>query len=132
MMVAEEPFADLFSVSLRKRAISRTLREPLLPLAGSAIVATLDERGAPMQSNAAAFHDGHVFYIRLRADAPELDNLRRSPRLSIHVRDPLDVRRHITAQGRAIELRVQPREKLAYVRIALDPDDERGTSDADG
>lgn len=102
--------------------MSMNLREPLLPLAGTGVVATINEDGAPLQSHVAAFYDGQFYYLRMKVDAPELDNLRRNPRLSVSMRNPLNVIEDIVVRGSAVEQRVQPEYQLVYVRIALDPD----------
>jgi len=130
-MLAEEPLAELFSAWHKERMMGRSRREPLLPLAGRAVVATINEDGTPLQSCAAAFYDGQFYYLRLKADAADLDNLRRNPRLSMYIQDPLDVTKHIVVRGSAIERRVQPSYQLVYVRIAPDPDDKPAPSDAD-
>ncbi len=106
-------------------------REPLLPLAGTGVVATINEDGTPLQSRAAVFYDGESYYLRMNADAPDLDNLCRNPRLSLCIRNPLDVTEHIVVRGSAIERRVQPSYQLVYVRIAPDPDNKAASSNAD-
>ena len=129
-MLAEEPLAELFSVSHRERMM-RSLREPLLPLAGTAVVATINQDGTPLQSRAAVFYDGQFYYLKMKVDAADLDNLRRNPRLSMYVQDPLNVTKHVIVRGSAIERRVQPSYQLVYVRIAPDPDNKPAPSDAD-
>jgi hypothetical protein len=118
-MAPAGPFADLFSARPRGAAEARILRERLLPLAGTGVMATINEDGTPLQSRVAVFYDGQSYYLKMEAGAPDLDNLRRNPRLSLYIRDPLDVNNHIVVRGNATERRVQPSHDLVYVRIAL-------------
>ncbi|MEX2159036.1 MAG: pyridoxamine 5'-phosphate oxidase family protein [Dehalococcoidia bacterium] len=129
-MLSQEPFEDLFSALDQKPVRAWRVHEPLLPLAGTGVVATMNEDGTPLQSEAAVFYDGQSYYLTMNAGAPELDNLRRNPRLSMYIRNPLNVCEQIVVRGSAVERRVQPSYHLVYVRIAPDPDNEPASSDA--
>jgi hypothetical protein len=113
----------------QERMMREDRRESLLPLAGTGVVATINEDGSPLQSRVEVLYDGQSYYLKMKADAPELDNLRRNPRLSLFIRNPLDVNERIVVRGTVIERRVQPAYQLVYVRIA--PDNKAASSDAD-
>jgi hypothetical protein len=130
-MLAEDPISEIMLSVEQTRTIHDFRPTSFLPLAGPGILATINEDGTPLLTKVVAFYDGDSYYLQTTADAPELDNLRRDPRLSMHVVNAVTDRGHVILRGRAAERRIQLSHGLVYVRIALDPDGEPVMTDTD-